>query len=211
MAAPSFLVAGAPSLFGLLDPATPHDFLLVPSIVAALLVGILVANVCASLSRWRSRRGALSVAATALRPSRTTTTFPVPPQRRVRPQLPKSLQKEKPSEPLKMVLLVRKDLGLSAGSVAGMTAIGAVDAIAAVVLSDNTRWHQWHEQWEETAVAKVALQCPNADTLQSLVAAVREAGLPVEWMHVAATVGGAAVGPAPVSLINAITGALKLL
>ena len=133
---------------------------------------------------------------------------------------------------LKMVLVVRKDLKLTANAVAMLAAQAAVESVdlirsapAAIALPPpDGDWHEWLRWWNEEGVAKVTLRVNDGAEFAVLVAAAMADGLPLAVAtstcgpSAAAAGGGAAatdavvaIGPAPVDRINELTGHLKLL
>ena len=113
-----------------------------------------------------------------------------------------------------MVVVVRQDLGMSRGKVAaqcGHAVLGAYQLAQRVA-------PEWCAAWAFRACAKVALRADSEPQLLALLAAARAAGLPsvviedagrTEIAPGSRTVLG--IGPAPVPLINAVTGRLQLL
>ncbi|KAL2312531.1 Aminoacyl-tRNA hydrolase [Schizosaccharomyces pombe] len=113
----------------------------------------------------------------------------------------------------KMVLVVRTDLGMTKGKIAAQCAHAALACykIASAVDPDLVRI------WENAGQAKITLQAQTEETLELLQAQAMSLGLCARVIHDAgrtqiasgsATVLG--IGPGPVSVINEVTGSLKL-
>ncbi|SPO34910.1 related to PTH2 - aminoacyl-tRNA hydrolase [Pseudozyma flocculosa] len=119
-----------------------------------------------------------------------------------------------PNEECKMVLLVRMDLKMEKGKIAAQCGHATLAAYKAALKQTP----QLVKQWERLGQAKVALKCPDEATMKGLEAKARSLGLAARSIIDAGrtqiapnsrTVLG--IGPAPVSLVNEITGHLKLL
>jgi len=113
---------------------------------------------------------------------------------------------------MKLVLVVRTDLGMGRGKLAAQVAHAAV---AATLSTSGTAAH---DEWLAEGQPKVVLRADDEDHLARLVGAASAAGLPVEVVRdagrtqvPAGTVTCAAVGPAPVDAVDAVTGELRLL
>jgi peptidyl-tRNA hydrolase, PTH2 family len=112
---------------------------------------------------------------------------------------------------VKLVLVVRTDLGMGRGKLAAQVAHAAV----AAALSSGT---PARDAWLADGQPKVVLRADDEEHLARLVAAATAAGLPVEVVRdagrtqvPAGTVTCAAVGPAPDDAVDAVTGDLRLL
>ncbi|KAK6535312.1 hypothetical protein TWF694_001776 [Orbilia ellipsospora] len=118
------------------------------------------------------------------------------------------------TEECKLVLCVRTDLGMTKGKIAaqcGHATLGCYKALsrhAPLLL----------KRWEYTGQAKIALKVDSEEELLTLQAQAMSVGLVAKVVHDAgrtqiaagsATVLG--IGPAPKSVVNQITGHLKLL
>jgi len=113
----------------------------------------------------------------------------------------------------KMVLVVRQDLGMGKGKAAAQCCHAAVD-----VHEKCKRKHpKWLSSWESSACPKVALKCPDEETLLALASHARVLDIDTSIISDAGrtqipsgskTVLG--LGPAPVELIDKVTGHLKL-
>ncbi|EDU49009.1 mitochondrial [Pyrenophora tritici-repentis] len=120
------------------------------------------------------------------------------------------------NEECKMVLVVRTDLGMTKGK------IGAQCGHATLACYKHFLRHSPNSEilkrWEKLGQAKVALQVKSEDDMQLLQAQALSLGLVAHIIHDAgrtqiasgsATVLG--IGPAPKSVIDQVTGHLKLL
>lgn len=115
---------------------------------------------------------------------------------------------------LKMVLCVVGDLGMSKGKVAAQVghAVLALWLAATSGAGTDGRWLAWARAWHFRAAAKITLRCAAAE-VDALAAAAAAAGLPTCVIEDAGrteipagsrTVVG--IGPAPRTLIDAVTG-----
>ena len=117
---------------------------------------------------------------------------------------------------MKMVCLVRADLGMSAGKVAAQVAHGALGAVRATQSLSNGA--QRLRQWEENGEAVIVLRVPDASELEDLIRQAKAQGLVT---HVVADAGRTEVapgsetvgtiGPDLLDKVDAITGGLSLL
>lgn len=112
--------------------------------------------------------------------------------------------------PLKQVLILREDLGLSPGKAAAQAS--HVSLFAAKRASDDVR-----REWEEEMATKVVLGVADEAELREVASDAREAGLPVSIVNDAGrteikegTTTALGIGPAPVPDVDAITGQLAL-
>ncbi|CAG8984136.1 hypothetical protein HYALB_00006239 [Hymenoscyphus albidus] len=117
-------------------------------------------------------------------------------------------------EEYKMVLVVRTDLGMTKGKIAAQCG----HATLACYKSNLRKNPQALKVWENGGQAKIAVQVKSEEELLTLQAMAKSLGITAEVIHDAgrtqiasgsATVLG--VGPAPRSLVDGVTGGLKLL
>jgi PTH2 family peptidyl-tRNA hydrolase len=112
------------------------------------------------------------------------------------------------------MIVVRRDLRMSAGKTAAQAAhaavLGFVDA--------RTARPDWAANWWAVGQPKVVLAVPDLAGLEDVCVAAQRAGLPVVVVRdrgltqvPAGTPTCAAVGPAPRALVHPVTGALRLL
>jgi PTH2 family peptidyl-tRNA hydrolase len=119
----------------------------------------------------------------------------------------------------KMVLVVRDDLRMGKGKIAAQCCHAAVGVYRKIHHStSNENWRQWLYNWEHVAEAKVAVKCNSEKELDDLEKRAIEMGLPTMVIVDAGRTQIApnsktvlAIGPAPVSIVNQVTGHLKLL
>ncbi|KAH8149512.1 uncharacterized protein LAJ45_06592 [Morchella importuna] len=121
---------------------------------------------------------------------------------------------ENSHEACKMVLIVRSDLGMTKGKIAAQC------GHATLMCYKASQKHAPHlvRAWENYGQTKIALQAKGEDELNILQAQAMSLGVVAKIVHDAgrtqiaagsATVLG--IGPAPVSVVNEISGHLKLL
>jgi len=117
-------------------------------------------------------------------------------------------------EECKLVLVVRTDLGMTSGKIAAQCSHATLACYKALAKSNP----QLLRHWERTGQAKIALKCSSEDEMLTLQAMAQSLNLCARSIQdggrtqVAAgskTVLG--IGPAPVKIINQVTGKLKLL
>ncbi|KAM0792874.1 hypothetical protein ACM66B_002637 [Microbotryomycetes sp. NB124-2] len=117
-------------------------------------------------------------------------------------------------EPCKLVLVVRTDLGMTKGKIAAQCGHATLACYKSMIKSnpDVVR------HWERTGQAKVAVKCESEDDLLMLQATAKSLGVCARSIQDAGrtqvepgstTVLG--IGPAPVRVVNQVTGHLKLL
>lgn len=110
---------------------------------------------------------------------------------------------------LKQVIVVRTDLKLDKGKLAGQVAHAAVSA------AEKSRWKR---EWLAVGQKKSVLKCADFDELVSLYEQAKRSGLPAELISdagktqiPAGTTTCLGIGPAPEGQLDKITGKLKLL
>ena len=117
-------------------------------------------------------------------------------------------------EPVKQVVVVRRDLGMGLGKTAAQV------AHAAVLGLEHARavCPEWAADWWAAGQPKVVVQVPGAEEFADVCAAADAAGLPLAVVHDSGrtqvepgTATCAAIGPAPTERIDAVTGGLRLL
>ncbi|KAK3304298.1 peptidyl-tRNA hydrolase PTH2-domain-containing protein [Chaetomium strumarium] len=127
-----------------------------------------------------------------------------------------------PNEECKLVLVVRSDLGMTKGKIAAQCSHATL-ACYKTLLRAAQRDPQCAEakilrQWERMGQAKIAVQVKSEDELLELMGKARSLGVTAEVIADAGrtqiasgsrTVLG--VGPAPKSMVDMVTGHLKLL
>ncbi|KZV77611.1 PTH2-domain-containing protein [Peniophora sp. CONT] len=116
--------------------------------------------------------------------------------------------------PCKLVLVVRTDLGMSSGKIAAQCSHATLACYKALVNKNP----KLVKHWERTGQAKIALKCNSEDQLLELEAIAKSLNLCARSIQDAGRTEVAAgsttvlgIGPAPVELINQVTGKLRLL
>ncbi|GAA5924887.1 aminoacyl-tRNA hydrolase [Sporobolomyces koalae] len=117
-------------------------------------------------------------------------------------------------EPCKLVLVVRTDLNMNKGKIAAQCG----HATLACYKSLNRSNPNLIKHWERTGQAKIAVKCDSEDELLMLQATAQSLGICARSIQDAGRTQVAAgsttvlgIGPAPVRLVNQVTGNLKLL
>ncbi len=110
---------------------------------------------------------------------------------------------------MKQVIVVRSDLKLGKGKLAGQVAHAAISA---------AEKSKWKKDWMTLGQKKTVLKCANLEELLSIYEQAKRSNLPAELISdagktqiPAGTTTCAGIGPAPEELIDKITGNLKLL
>jgi peptidyl-tRNA hydrolase, PTH2 family len=113
---------------------------------------------------------------------------------------------------IKLIMVVRTDLGIGRGKLAAQVAHAAVAATLAGLGGPDLA------QWLREGQPKVVLKVPGEPDLREVADQARQAGLPVEEICdagrtqvSAGTLTCCAVGPADAARIDAVTGGLSLL
>ena len=114
---------------------------------------------------------------------------------------------------MKQVIVMRTDLNMRKGK---MIAQGSHASLKVVL--ENKR-HRWVKQWLHQSFTKIVVKAQTIDELKQVYADAMTKQIPVAWITDAGrtefngvpTDTCIAVGPAPVDLINTVTGHLKLL
>ncbi|KAL8783472.1 MAG: hypothetical protein Q9213_004609 [Squamulea squamosa] len=121
-------------------------------------------------------------------------------------------------EECKLVLVVRTDLGMGKGKVAAQCSHATLACYRALSSTFPSSLNPVLKQWERMGQAKVVVQAKNEEELETLQAQALSLGLCAQIIHDAgrtqiasgsATVLG--VGPGPKSVVDQVTGGLKLL
>ncbi|TFK23108.1 hypothetical protein FA15DRAFT_705765 [Coprinopsis marcescibilis] len=117
-------------------------------------------------------------------------------------------------EPCKMVLVVRTDLGMTSGKIAAQCGHATLACYKALLKTNPALL----KHWERTGQAKIALKGSSEDQLLELEAIAKSLNLCARSIIDAGRTQIAAgsrtvlaIGPAPVPLINQVTGHLRLL
>jgi PTH2 family peptidyl-tRNA hydrolase len=119
-----------------------------------------------------------------------------------------------PDEKLKQVIVVRTDLQMGKGKLGVQIAHGAVSTAFEVQRQNPRRFRSWLEQGQP----KIAVHVRTMEELHALRAAASSVGVPavlVEDRGLTQLPSGTptclAMGPAPIELLDRLTGHLKLL
>ena len=115
---------------------------------------------------------------------------------------------------MKMVLVVRTDLKMTKGKVAAQCCHACLD-----VFEDSIKQYpQFVGAWKRDGQAKIALKCDSQQELLQLYQSAKRSGLAAAFIRdagrtqiPAGSITVLAIGPAPISEIDKITGQLKLL
>ncbi|KJZ70381.1 hypothetical protein HIM_10225 [Hirsutella minnesotensis 3608] len=126
---------------------------------------------------------------------------------------------EHSNEECKLVLVVRTDLGMTKGKIAAQCSHATLACFKALArAAPDSPQRRTLARWERNGQAKIAVQVKGQDEMLELRRKARAAGIPAEVIQDAGrtqieagsmTVLG--VGPAPKSLVDQVTGHLKLL
>ncbi|KAI3327710.1 PTH2-domain-containing protein [Xylariaceae sp. AK1471] len=127
-----------------------------------------------------------------------------------------------PNEECKLVLVVRTDLGMTKGKIAAQCSHATLACYKTLSRSASRQPTSAEakilQRWERLGQAKIAVQVKSQDELLTLMGKARSLGITAEVIQDAGrtqidpgslTVLG--VGPAPKSLVDQVTGGLKLL
>jgi peptidyl-tRNA hydrolase, PTH2 family len=115
---------------------------------------------------------------------------------------------------IKQVIVARTDLKMGKGKLAAQV------AHAALAAADEARGmrNEWYSDWKRQGAAKVVVKGSGEEELLELFNKSRSMGLPSSLIRDAGrtqlepgTVTCLGVGPAPVDLVDVVTGKLKLL
>ncbi|KAL4243181.1 peptidyl-tRNA hydrolase [Abortiporus biennis] len=117
-------------------------------------------------------------------------------------------------EQCKLVLVVRSDLGMTTGKIAAQCGHATLACYKALMKSNP----QLLKHWERTGQAKIALKVSSEDELLELEAIAKSMNICARSILDAGRTQIAAgsrtvlgIGPAPVALVNKVTGKLRLL
>lgn len=125
-------------------------------------------------------------------------------------------------EECKLMLVVRTDLGMNKGKIAAQCSHATLSCYKKLSTKAITNPMSPEaailRQWERQGQAKVAVQCKSEEELMTLLAKAQSLGINAQYIRdagrtqiEAGTTTVLGVGPAPKSLVNQVTGNLKLL
>lgn len=127
---------------------------------------------------------------------------------------------DKVTDPYKMkqVILLRMDLSMKTGKKVAQGAHASLGAVRMIQNQYNSDWKKWMDIWENFGTAKIALKINSEDEILSFYQKAKENNLPHYLVRDAGrtqvasgSITALAIGPAPVKLLDEITGHLKLL
>jgi peptidyl-tRNA hydrolase, PTH2 family len=114
----------------------------------------------------------------------------------------------------KQVIVARTDLGMGKGKLAAQVAHASLGSAEEC----RRRNPEWYEDWKQRGQAKVVVKASGEELLRELQKKARTLGLPNSLIQDAGltqleegTTTCLGIGPAPSSLVDKITGDLKLL
>ncbi|GAA6056161.1 hypothetical protein JCM3770_004237 [Rhodotorula araucariae] len=117
-------------------------------------------------------------------------------------------------EPCKLVLVVRTDLNMTKGKIAAQCGHATLACYKSLAQANPALVRHW----ERTGQAKIAVQCKSEEDLQLLQASAQSLGVCARSIQDAGrtqvdpgTTTVLGIGPAPVRIVNQVTGHLKLL
>ncbi|KZS93283.1 PTH2-domain-containing protein [Sistotremastrum niveocremeum HHB9708] len=186
------------------------------STYAALIVG----SLC--IGYWAGVGSTLPITRSSNLPSSPELLEPVAPENRddeseSEDDIPENdLSKVEPSadEDCKLVLVVRTDLGMTSGKIAAQCSHATLACYKALSKTNP----KLLRHWERTGQTKIAVRCASEDELLLLQATAQSLNVCARSIQDAGRTQIAAgsrtvlgVGPAPVRLVNQVTGKLKLL
>jgi peptidyl-tRNA hydrolase, PTH2 family len=115
---------------------------------------------------------------------------------------------------LKQVIVARTDLGMGKGKLAAQVAHASLAAVEESMGMNK----DWYRHWKEQGQPKVVVKAGSESELRELMKVARTMGLPCALIQDAGltqlepgTATCLGIGPAPVSMIDKVTGQLKLL
>lgn len=129
-------------------------------------------------------------------------------------------------ESVAMTLVVRKDLKMGTGKIAAQCAHAAVASVEEMIALQRQQqsaavkhpWVQWYEAWHVSGCTKVALRCEDEEEMMRVARDAKANSIPYYIIRDAGRTQIAAgsktvvaVGPAPKSIVDKVTGNLRLL
>ncbi|KAK0245990.1 peptidyl-tRNA hydrolase PTH2-domain-containing protein [Armillaria nabsnona] len=110
-------------------------------------------------------------------------------------------------EPCKLVLIVRTDLKLGSGKISAQCGDATLACYKALVKKNPSLVGHW----ERTGQAKIALKASSEEQILELEAIAKSLNLCARSIKDQGTTAVLGIGPAPVKLVNEVTGKLRLL
>ncbi|WP_236751224.1 peptidyl-tRNA hydrolase Pth2 [Acidianus sp. HS-5] len=119
---------------------------------------------------------------------------------------------------MKMVIVVRNDLKMGKGKIAAQVAHAAVSLVLEILNSSNNTWKSCLYEWINEGQPKIIVKVESLEELMKRAEIAKQKDLPVSIIQDAGrtqvepgTITCAGIGPCEDSLIDSITGDLKLL
>ncbi len=120
-------------------------------------------------------------------------------------------------EECKQVIIVRSDLRMSRGKLAVQVAHASVSCILEIIEKGGV-WREWLKEWVRSGQKKVVVKVDSKEELEDRYKRALELGIPASYIIDAGrtelepgTPTCVGLGPAPSSIIDKVTGDLKLL
>ncbi|PBK77060.1 peptidyl-tRNA hydrolase II [Armillaria solidipes] len=110
-------------------------------------------------------------------------------------------------EPCKLVLIVRTDLKMGSGKISAQCGDATLACYKALVKKNSSLVGHW----ERTGQAKIALKASSEEQILELEAIAKSLNLCARSIKDQGTTAVLGIGPAPVKLVNEVTGKLRLL
>ncbi len=115
---------------------------------------------------------------------------------------------------MKQVLVIRMDLGMGRGKMAVQCAHAAVSSAEQA----RTRFREWYDKWIREGQAKIAVKVKDEYQLLELERQARATHVPAYLVHdmgltqvAVGSITCLGIGPAPVPMVDMLTGNLPLL
>lgn len=120
-------------------------------------------------------------------------------------------------EEIKQAIVLRRDIRMGRGKAAAQAAHASCEAVFAILRSGRRIWNDWLEKWRAGGQLKVVLRVDSEAELLDIYRKALELDLPASLIADAGrtqlepgTRTAVAIGPAPSSLVDKVTGHLKL-
>ncbi len=120
-------------------------------------------------------------------------------------------------EEIKQAIVLRRDIRMGRGKAAAQAAHASCEAVFAILRSGRRIWTDWLEKWRASGQLKVVLRVDSEAELLDIYRKALELDLPASLIADAGrtqlepgTRTAVAIGPAPSSLVDKVTGHLKL-
>ncbi|MCE4620951.1 MAG: peptidyl-tRNA hydrolase Pth2 [Desulfurococcales archaeon] len=118
---------------------------------------------------------------------------------------------------MKQAIVLRRDIRMGRGKAAAQAAHASCEAVFAILRSGRRIWTDWLEKWRASGQLKVVLRVDSEAELLDIYRKALELDLPASLIADAGrtqlepgTRTAVAIGPAPSSLVDKVTGHLKL-